>query len=329
MLNYDFRTYIAEGTEFYGMSIKNLDALEYHEKTASFPSSLLSFLDLDTETLAPLLKKISDELWSLTLTQDERFAQEALSELAELEERHIYFSYLRLDWTWRIRQALALGNFSENLLHRSVLLRMAENLKQMQEQIRELFSNVLDTDRDQQPVMRKMADYYLRDGESAFRFRAYPLGFELLPSGDFAEVLVPETVYDIIDYHVRECVKREVRMRVCKNCGRYFAVTGHGGVEYCDRVCDKKGRTCREVGAIMAWTKRRGEDDIFKAYRREYKKRFAWIKAGKIEPATFYAWGEEARRKKDACEAGEISEGEFLEWLGKSGVNRAADSSDI
>ena len=143
--------------------------------------------------------------------------------------------------------------------------------------IRELFSNVLDMDRDQRPVMRKMADYYLRDRESAFRFRAYPLGFDLLPSGDFAEVLVPESVYDIIDYHVRECVKRGVRMRVCKNCGRYFAVTGHGGVEYCDRVCDKKGRTCREVGAIMAWTKRRGEDDIFKAYRREYKKRFEFL----------------------------------------------------
>ncbi len=319
MLNYDFRTYIAEGTEFYGMSIKNLDALEYHEKTASFPSSLLNFLDLDTESLAPLFKKISDDLWSLTLTQDKQFAQEALSELAELGERHIYFSHLRLDWTWRISQSLALGNFSENLLHRSVLLRMSENLKQMQKQIRELFANVLDMDRDQRPVMRKMADYYLREGEQAFRFRAYPLGFELLPSGDFAEVLVPETVYDIIDYHVRECVKREVRMRVCKNCGRYFAVTGHGGVEYCDRVCDQKGRTCREVGAIMAWTKRRGEDDIFKAYRREYKKRFAWIKSGRIEPSAFYTWGEEARRKKDACEAGEISEAEFLEWLGKIG----------
>ena len=319
MLSYDFRTYIAEGTEFYGISTKNLDAQEYHERKASFPSSLLGFLDLDAAALAPLFKKISDELWSLTLTQDESFAREALSVLAELEERHIYFSHLRLDWMWRISQALALGTFSENLLQRSALLRMAENLKRMQEQIRELFANVLDMDRDQRPVMQKMADYYLRNGERAFRFRAYPLGFELLPSGDFAEVLVPETVYDIIDYHVRECVKREVRMRVCKNCGRYFAVTGHGGVEYCDRVCDQKGRTCREVGAVMAWTKRRGEDDIFKAYRREYKKRFAWIKSGRIEPSAFYAWGEEARRKKDACEAGEISEAEFLEWLGKGG----------
>ena len=127
---------IAEGTEFYGMSIKDLDSQEYQERKAPFPSSLLSFLDLDTDPLAPLLKKISDELWSLTLTQDKRIAQEALSELAELEERHIYFSHLRLDWTWRISQSLALGTFSENLLRRSALLRMAENLKQMQAQIR-------------------------------------------------------------------------------------------------------------------------------------------------------------------------------------------------
>ncbi len=319
MLSYDFKTYIADGNEFYGMAIKNLDSQEYQEKQVPFPGSLLSFLDLDMEALAPAFKKISDNLWSLTLTHDEKFAREAIVELDKLGASHIYFTHLRLDWTWRVAQAQALGNYSENLLQRNSLLRMAEELKRMQEQIRELFSNVLDMDREQKPAMRKMADYYLRDGERAFRFRAYPLGFELLPSGAFAEVLVPESVYDIIDYHVRECVKREVRMRVCKNCGRYFAVTGHGGVEYCDRVCDGKGRTCREVGAIAVWTKKRGEDDIFRAYRREYKRRFAWIKAGKIEPTAFYAWGEEARRKKDACETGDISEREFLDWLGETG----------
>ncbi len=57
---------------------------------------------------------------------------------------------------------------------------------------------------------------------------SYPLGFELLPSGDFTEVLVPGSMCDIIDYHFRECVRREVRMRLCKNYGRYFAVMGAG-----------------------------------------------------------------------------------------------------
>ena len=44
-------------------------------------------------------------------------------------------------------------------------------------------------------------------------------------------------------------------MRVCKNCGRYFAVAGHGGTEYCSRLFDSKGRTCKEIGAVTQWGK--------------------------------------------------------------------------
>ena len=70
-------------------------------------------------------------------------------------------------------------------------------------------------------------------------------------------------VYDLIDYHLRECIKREVKMRVCKNCGRYFALTGRTNTEYCSQPFDEKGRTCREVGAIALWTKRKSRDALF------------------------------------------------------------------
>lgn len=319
MLDYDFKTYISEGTEFYGMMVKELNSKEFFESKESFPNSLLGFLDLDIELLAPVFKKISDALWSLTTTHDEKFVEEAYSALYGLDSLHVYFGHLRLDYVWRISRAQMLGDYSENLLQRRVLLNMAENLKTMQGQITDLFANVLDMDREQKPVMQKMADYYLENGEHAFRFRPYPLSFELLTTGTFAEVLCPESLYDIIDYHVRECVKQEIRMRVCKNCGRYFAVTGHGGTEYCDRVFDRKGRTCREIGAIAVWTKKSKDDDVFRAYRREYKKRFAWIKAGKIAPDAFYAWGKEARKKKADCEAGKITKSEFLDWLQNDG----------
>ena len=320
MLNYDFKTFISDGTEFYGMMVQELDTKNIYQRTAPFPSSQLSFLDLDIDAIAPIFKKISDDLWSLTVTHDKKYEEPVCAALNSLEVLHIYFVHLRLDWGWRVSRALMLGDYSENLLQRRALLHMAETLKTMQGQIREIFANVLDMDGEQKPALRKMADYYRRDGQHAFQFRPYPMSFELLnTTGTFAEVLCPDTLYDLIDYHLRECVKREIRMRVCKNCGRYFAVTGHGGTEYCDRVYDKKGRTCREIGAVTVWTKKRKSDDVFTAYRREYKKRFAWIKAGKIEPEAFYAWGEEARRKKAACEAGEISHDEFMSWLKHDG----------
>ena len=100
-----------------------------------------------------------------------------------------------------------------------------------------------------------------------------------------------------------------------QNCGRFFAVTGHGGVEYCDRPFDDKGRTCKEIGAFRVWEKSKSEDKVFKVYRREYKKRFAWSRAGKITKDKFYAWSKRAREKKTECEAGNITLDEFSCWL--------------
>jgi predicted RNA-binding Zn-ribbon protein involved in translation (DUF1610 family) len=104
----------------------------------------------------------------------------------------------------------------------------------------------------------------------------------------------------------------------CKNCGRYFAVMRHGATEYCGRVADERGRTCREVGAINTWTRSKRDDEVFKVYRREYKKRFAWIKAGRITDQQFYDWSERARAEKDKCEQGLISQKELEAWLKES-----------
>ena len=92
-------------------------------------------------------------------------------------------------------------------------------------------------------------------------------------------------------------------------------MTGHGGTEYCDRPAVEKGRTCKEIGAFRVWEKSKSTDEAFKLYRREYKKRFAWIKAGKVLPEEVYAWGEKAREKKAECEEGKITLEEFEKWL--------------
>jgi len=57
----------------------------------------------------------------------------------------------------------------------------------------------------------------------------------------------------------------------------------------------------------LKWTEERRDNKIFREYRREYKRRFAWIKAGKIEPDAFYAWSERAREKKAECDDGKIT----------------------
>ena len=51
------------------------------------------------------------------------------------------------------------------------------------------------------------------------------------------------------------------------------------------------------------------------AYRLEYKRRFAWIKAGRITADDFYAWSRVSREKRKECSAGKISLEEYIAWL--------------
>ena len=72
------------------------------------------------------------------------------------------------------------------------------------------------------------------------------------------------------------------------------------------------------MGAFQQWTLKQADDPVFKVYRREYKRRFAWIKAGRISDSEFYAWSEQAREQKKKCDEGSITAEEFGRWLKES-----------
>ena len=158
-----------------------------------------------------------------------------------------------------------------------------------------------------------------RDPE-LFRFEPIPLSFEPVEPGRCAPVLYSSAVRDMIDYSLRSCVERGVTVRRCKNCGRWFPQTGRVSAEYCERPVKYGEQRCREIGAFRQWTKKQTDDPIFKAYRKEYKKRFAWIKAGRITDEQFYAWSEQAREEKKKCDREIISLEEFQQWLRDSKI---------
>ena len=156
-----------------------------------------------------------------------------------------------------------------------------------------------------------------RHAEHLFQFQPQTTSFEVIDHKIFAEVSPQGHIYDLIDFHVRECVKREVKMRV-QELPALPNRDGQGQHGVLRPVCDSKGRTCREMGAINTWTQRKQSDEVFKEYRREYKKRFARINAGRLTKSAFYAWSEEARRRKEDCDSGVISPEEFSRWLKES-----------
>lgn len=103
--------------------------------------------------------------------------------------------------------------------------------------------------------------------------------------------------------------------RRCKNCGRYFAQTGRVSAAYCERPVPDGQQHCRDIGALKQWTLRQAGNDAFKAYRWEYKRRFAWIKAGRISDEDFYAWSEQAGAQKKKYDEGAITLADSQRWL--------------
>ena len=321
MADYIFKTYIDSGREYYEYT-DAADREQTIKKDFPFPESLMSLLYMDIWELEPITKKMDKALLSFYQSKDYGELQIVAAGLDELAPRQICFELLRLDWLERLDMvdSTVPRDFPDLLPHKKIS-HLCSNIDTMQKQIKGLIAQTLDMDGEKKSVSEKMVAYYNAEGSdtlNTFQFQPQPMNFEVIDRKLFAEVLYPKDIYDLIDFHVRECVKREVKMRVCKNCLRYFAVTGKASTEYCDRVCDSKGRTCREIGAINTWTQRKQGDEVFKEYRREYKKRFARINAGKLTKSAFYAWSEEARKKKENCDNGVITAEEFSRWLKES-----------
>ena len=321
MHTYIFKTYIDGGREYYEYT-DAADRERTIKKDFPFPESLMSLLYMDIWELEPITKRMDRALLAFYQSRDYNELQIVAAGLKELAPRHICFELLRLDWLERLDMvdSTAPGDFQDLLPHKKIS-HLCSSIDTMRKQIKGLIAQVLDMDGEKKPVSEKMVAYYNTEGGdtlNTFRFQPQTMSFEVIDHKVFAEVLYPRDIYDLIDFYVRECVKREVRMRVCKNCLRYFVVTGKASTEYCGRICDSKGRTCREMGAINTWTQRKQGDDVFKEYRREYKKRFARINAGKLTKSAFYAWSEEARRRKDDCDSSVISPEEFSRWLKES-----------
>ena len=321
MPDYIFKTYIDSGREYYEYTDMT-DREQTIKKDFPGTESLMDLLYMDTQELEAITKKMDKALLAFYQSGAKDDLQVVAAGLNELASRHVYFELLRLDWLERLDMvdSTAPGDFQDLLPHKKIS-HLCSSIDTMQKQIKGLIAQVLDMDGEKKPVSEKMVAYYNTEGGdtlNTFQFQPQTTNFEVIDRKIFAEVLYPKDIYDLIDFHVRECVKREVKMRVCKNCLRYFAVTGKASTEYCGRVCDSKGRTCREMGAINTWTQRKQGDEVFKEYRREYKKRFARINAGKLTKSAFYAWSEEARRKKEDCDGGVISPEEFSRWLKES-----------
>ncbi len=316
------KMYFSEGREIFQYDSLGTQGVPDVQEEFPFLESLLSFQELDCSKSTPMLQSITDN-WSRFIAEDDKDALvNAMQQLGELASVHIYFQLLYVHCYYR-QTAMFIQNdrgSAEDAQMLDELRQLPEQLPLYQQQIQRFFELVLDVDSAGREPQAQAAKNYIYDmprDSDLFSFRPIPLSFEPVEPGRCSPVLYSSSIRDMIDYSLRSCVERNITVRRCKNCGRYFAQTGRVSAEYCGRSVPKGQQRCRDIGALKQWTLRQAGNDTFKAYRKEYKRRFAWIKAGRITDQQFYDWSEQARAEKKKCDREEISRDAFFEWLKK------------
>ena len=306
-----FKMYFQDDGEFFEYDPLGMQGAAGTEKALPYLESLLSFLELDPENWEPLIQQSAADLEQFLSTGDPTYTDHMMQTLGELSARHIYFQLLYLQWFER----KASGTI-EPLMAKELRLLPAQ-LTAYRKQAQTFLERILDIDQVGREVRKNMREAYRLDGlrdDALFRFEPTPISLGVIRGGDCGEILYPNTIRDLMDFALRECVRREIPVRRCRNCGRYFSITGRITAEYCSRP-NVSGRLCRSTAPVQKWAESCRSDQVFQAYRREYKRRFAWIKAGKITEEQFADWHKVAKARKRDCDREDISLDEFQAWL--------------
>lgn len=132
---------------------------------------------------------------------------------------------------------------------------------------------------------------------------------------EMVDTLYPRTLQDLYHFLTAGYLKQGVCFKVCKNCGRYFAVNGSMNAEYCDRKIEGSQKTCRQMGAVRVYQQKQMKDPVLRLYNRAYKTHNARIRYGRMTREEFLEWSARARALRDKCLDGKISNEDFELWL--------------
>lgn len=262
------KMYFSEKREFFQYDAAGTQGAPSVSRELPFLESLLSFLEMDCEELAPTLRRITEN-WSRLISEDDRQAgTDAMAELGQLRQRHIYLELLYVRWYDRFSGIGTFGDRGgeEDRLMLEELRRLPERLPLYQKQAQRFLELVLDVDgagRDPQQQASQSYLYNAPKDPELFVFHPIPLSFEPVELGRCSPALYSGSIADMIDYSLCSCVERGVTVRRCKNCGRRVPQTGRVSAEYCERPTAPGQQTCREMGAFQQWTKKQSDDPVF------------------------------------------------------------------
>ncbi len=107
------------------------------------------------------------------------------------------------------------------------------------------------------------------------------------------------TPKDIAFYELYHMLKLDIKMKKCKNCGKYFILKGDYNTDYCDRIPLGEKFTCKKIAAIKARKDKISTNPILKEYEKAYKRKYAQVSNKRLSNEEFRLWVEEAAAKRN------------------------------
>ena len=205
-----------------------------------------------------------------------------------------------------------------------------EQLKRIRADARVLLSDCLSTKTDM--ISRRYIELWNTDALTLphIRFERIPMhaldhsGSSVIADANYScymgicmelgAVCYPRTVQELYDFLKFIYLRRAVRFKRCRLCGKLFAAVDGERTEYCRRKYSGK-KACRDIGAARVYQKKILSNPITRAYNRAYKTHNARIRYGTMTREEFQTWVAEAKRLRDVCQSGNISLDCFEEWL--------------
>ncbi len=127
---------------------------------------------------------------------------------------------------------------------------------------------------------------------------------------------------DILTLIFHELVLRDVKLKCCKHCHRYFVVKTKRNSDYCDRTVEGSSQTCQKLAAMEKFKAKKADNQAYQIFNLYYKRYHERKKVGTIKANVFDKWNREACTRRDACIDGKKDLEEFEAWCYKSFSNR-------
>ena len=133
---------------------------------------------------------------------------------------------------------------------------------------------------------------------------------------DIVEMVEVYTLDDLLSFELFQTLKADLIIRRCKHCGEFFIVRGRTDMEYCHMVKPGETKPCSVIGPTRSYWGSKEGNAVYTEFQKAYKRNHSRQRVGKMTQTEFYEWSEEARLKRDECEAGDLPLEEFKAWLG-------------